>query len=521
MKWVESALMRELDKRCIESGTPGTVLMERAGFGVAMAVRRLAETMSGIRTPVTLVAGRGNNGGDAFVVARVLASYGFPVKVLRTSELSDKRGDAAAMLVLMRKCGLDAELRTDAEDWDNDSAEMQPFGGIVVDAVLGTGVTGAARGVAAAAIRWINRVSKRQRVVSVDLPSGMNADTGEAPGDTVRADLTVCMALPKVGLRSDAAVDFRGRVEIVDIGVTADDSDTLSAGEEFISAADVSGWMPRRDANSHKGSFGHLLVVGGSRGFCGAAALTARAACRSGVGLVTAAVPAEIHAIVASAAPEAMVHPLASSPDGGLTLASIEQWGYSVESFSTVVTGPGMMASNSTRAAVEYIISEASGTVVLDADALNVFASNACALNDGGCCKIITPHPGEAARLLGIDTADVQQNRIDTVSKLASVTGATVVLKGAGTLIKSPEGPIWSCLCGNPGMASGGSGDVLAGMIGALSSQGLAPEISAAAAVWLHSTAGDLAAWHIGEHALNASDIISRIPEAFLRVCAR
>lgn len=522
MKVVETEKMRALDAAYIKRQGSGFDLMERAGLGVAACVARLAGSMPyGGRTPVTLIAGKGNNGGDAFVAARVLAAQGFSVRVIRTHRQSDPRSDADAALAALRRAGIKAEVRDREKLWVQDAGVGLPAGGILVDAILGTGALGPARGIAAAAIEWMHRLSDRMRVVSVDMPSGVNADAGGAEGAAVFADITVCLGLPKAGLMASASLPYRGRVEVVEIGL-----DTLEIGVgdgqvEMVTRSDVAAWLPKRDRGAHKGSFGHLLVVGGSHGCCGAPGLSARAACMSGAGLVSAAVPTGIHAIVASYAPEVMVYPLPANAAGGLGGESFSAWRRAVEDFDAIVVGPGMMASNATKVAVSHVLRRASGPVVLDADALNVFADDVEALRDGGAEKVLTPHPGEASRLLGISVAEVQADREHALRELVDLTGATVVLKGAGTLVGAPDAPVWACLGGNPGMGSGGTGDVLAGVIGALLAQGLTPLSASAAAVWLHATAGDSAAWRLGEVSMRASDVIDSLSQAFRIVCVR
>jgi len=521
MKAVTSAQMKELDSRTIkECGIAGEVLMDRAGTGVADIVQCLAR-MSGYADPsVHLFAGRGNNGGDAFVAARRLKELDIDVEVWLAGAADEVVGDALKHLIKMKSAGVVLKELPTTEDWES---LQVPYHGtdIVVDGILGTGITGPARGPASAAIRYINALSERSLVVSIDVPSGLNSDTGLAEGGAVKADVTVTMGLPKVGLLEPCAVDFVGTLEVVDLGIPDEMLSRLQSDRELITAEDLRRVIKRRARNSHKGDFGHLLIVGGAAGYAGAVALAAKAALRSGAGLVTVLVPGSIAPIVAGIVPEAMVHGVAETKEGSLLSACLKKWKRSIHDFDGLLVGPGMTACEDTRGLVESILSESRKPVLLDADALNVYAKKAGKIDKAACPVIITPHPGEMARLMGCSIAEVQADRYGTAQKAASDTGATVILKGAGTVVAEKNRPVSVNMTGNPGMATGGMGDVLAGLVAGLIAQGVVPFDAARAGVYLHGRAGDNVAWRSSQAGITAGDVIEELPLVFRELTAR
>ena len=523
MHFLLSEQMRSWDRRAIvERGIRGLTLMNRAGAAVARAVVRVASLRG--ETRVLLVAGRGNNGGDAFVAARYLHEDGLRVEVLMTCAPDALRGDAHAAWDRMRAAGVPARIKADAREWQSFEETDPPRGGIIVDGLIGTGTEGAPHGVIAAAIRWIRSARRHCTVVAIDLPSGLNADTGEAFDPAVQADLTVSLAAPKIGFAEARAWEFLGHVEVVDIGLPADlrpepgayARTTPDSPLQFIGAPVVGSLLPRRARATHKGDFGHVLVIGGSHGLNGAPALAAMGALRAGAGLVSAAVPADSLPVLAVLAPAAMTHRI-DTAQGAMTLATLTAGIRPPCEFGVVLAGPGMSSHAETARIVDDLLRGAAPRLVLDADALNVLVGRVDQLQRASPAPsvIITPHPGEAARLLGITAAEVQAGRAEAARKLAARSGAVVVLKGAGTLVCTPDGATHLNLTGNPGMATGGSGDVLAGLIAGLWAQGLAPLDAARLAVYLHGTAGDLASWQVGEASLVAEDLGRYVGPAF------
>lgn len=508
MRFVCAEKIRQLDQLAIQqAGIPGITLMERAGAGAARAARQLAR---GLPVPhrFTVLAGSGNNGGDGFVAARRLHECGEAVEVWLTRSAEALRGDARIAFGHLVASGVRPRILADPADWRG-AAMRHPPGGVLIDALLGTGATGAPRGAVAAAIEWARVASARCRVLALDLPSGIDADRGDIPGAVAPADLTVTFGYPKPAMRRLDRLPVFGRIEVLDIGLPP-----LTSGwdgkDALIGAPDWHDLPPRRPRDAHKGDFGHLLVVGGSPGFAGAPLLSARAALRCGAGRVSLATPDPGLSISALAqTPELMVQPLADSPETA-----------ELPAFDVGVVGPGMGVSESAHAWMLRLVN-AERPLVLDADALNLWRGNAGGLRAFGERLVLTPHPAEAARLLACETADVQRDRHAALQALASLTGAVVVLKGAGTLVGAPQTPPRLNPTGNPGMATAGSGDVLSGMIGALMGQGLPPLDAACLGVYLHGTAGDLAAREQSEAGLCASDLIARLGEAWLTLQPR
>lgn len=522
MKAISTEQMRELDRRTIEeAGIPGEELMERAGLGVAAVVQDLAAS-SGLHRPVIqCFAGRGNNGGDAFVAARHLAVAGFSVEVLVAGELSSVRGDALAHLMKMRKAGVEPIELATCDEWVR-FKESSPVGGhILVDGILGTGVTGPPRGPAADAIDAINQLSAGGYVVSIDAPSGLNTDSGAAVGDVVSADITVTMAFPKLGLLQQNAVEHVGSLRVIDIGIPESISASVASEYDVPCEADVMALMGRRARRSHKGTYGHVLIIGGSPGFSGAVAMAAQAALRSGAGLVSVLTPESVADVVAGLVPEAMVHRGTVNAVGSLSARALDEWSMSGRAFDATLVGPGMGVHPDGVHSVRSVLRTSKGPVVLDADALNVCAPKIDVVRASSCPVILTPHPGELARLQGCSVDDVQADRVSAARQLAKRLNATLVLKGAGTVTYSVDQPVSVNLTGNPGMATAGMGDVLAGMIVALAGQKLPPTDAARCGVYLHGRAGDTVARYSSQVGMIATDVIAELPATFREVLGR
>jgi len=485
---------RAADARTIAAGTPGLALMERASEAVAReCVRAIgARPLRGER--VVVLCGAGNNGGDGFGAARLLAaspSVG-DVRVLLLGRRERVGGDAAEML--RRLEGTRAGVEEAA-----DEAGLAPLAGatLVVDALFGTGLTrplaeGSLHARAAALAS-----TRRAFVVAVDLPSGLDAGSPAASGTHVRADVTVTFGFPKLAHLLPPAAGSCGRVVVADIGLLPDEG---TAGPEAVTARDVAPLFPRRPFAAHKGTYGTLGVVGGAPGMAGAAALAARAAFRSGAGKVV---------VVASEASRASVHALLAE---ATTAAVVPESG-----LSALAVGPGLGTGGASREALASAIA-AELPAVFDADALNLLAGRPGALGGRSAPTVLTPHPGEASRLLGVSAREVVDDPERAARRLAEAAGAVVVLKGFRSVVAGPGGRTARVLAGNPGMASGGSGDVLTGVVGALLGRGLPAWDAAAAGAFLHGLAGDLAAERVGEEALVASDVVAALPEAFLLV---
>ena len=492
MKVLGAAAARDADERSIAAGTPGIVLMERASEAVARACARAiaADPLRGER--VVVLCGAGNNGGDGFGAARLLrrGRAAGDVRVLLLGARERVAGDAAEMLRRLEADGAAVAVVERASG-------LEPLRGatLVVDALFGTGL---ARPIAdgslqAVAVRTAS--ARRAFVVAVDVPSGLDAGSGEASGPHVRADVTVTFGFPKLVHLLAPAARSCGRVVVADIGLLPEAG---GAGDpEAVTARDVAPLFPPRAASAHKGSFGTLGVVGGARGMAGAAALAARAAFRSGAGKVVVVADGASRDAVPALVAEA---PTADArPSAGL---------------SALAVGPGLGTSSAARALLDAAL--ATGLpAVLDADALNLVADEPGRLRGRAAPTVLTPHPGEASRLLGTTTAEVVADAEGCARRLAARSGATVVLKGFRSAVASPEGRFARVLAGNPGMATGGTGDVLTGVVGALLARGLSAWDAASAGAYLHGLAGDLAAERAGEEALAASDVAAALGAAF------
>ncbi|MEI6891974.1 MAG: NAD(P)H-hydrate dehydratase [Pontiella sp.] len=495
MKIVTAEEMRALDARTLASGISGEELMLIAGEGLADALRTLAANHQLVDSPVLFLAGPGNNGGDAFVAAYLLQEDGWPVECWLAAPEHKIKGDALIHFKKMKKAGVPLEVLDTAEHWAF-VADRGMDAEIVVDGLLGTGVSGEPYGVMADALAFADAQADRALIVAIDMPSAM----------AVRADLTVTMGLPKLGSIEAENVDLVGNMEVVDLGIPPEFIDEVVGDDELelIHPSDLAPLFPRRPRDAHKGTLGHVLCMGGTKGFSGAIILATRAALRSGAGLISAWVPEAIHAGVAPAIPEAMVH--SSMPDFVWT---------------AIMAGPGMGRTATTREQILHLLETSTVPLVLDADALAVLNDHVDAISKATCPVILTPHPGEFAALFGLKVEEVQEDRFGMVRMAADKLGATVVLKGAGTLVATPGLPVAVNMTGNPGMATGGSGDVLAGLIAGLAAQGIDPFEAACAGVWLHGKAGDLAAADQSQASMTASDLIGKLPEAWRDISCR
>jgi ADP-dependent NAD(P)H-hydrate dehydratase / NAD(P)H-hydrate epimerase len=506
--------MRRVDARATaELGIPGATLMENAGRGAADALLA-ALPERGLRARglrLSIVCGRGGNGGDGFVVARRLKRAGARPDVLMVAAPEALRGDAAVKFAEMRRAGVGARVVEDASAADVALRRSQ----LIVDALLGTGARGAPAPLVAALIEAIN--ASGRPVVALDLPSGLPAD-GEPPtGPVVRAWLTPTFAALKLGLVIGAGRELAGRVVVVPIGVP--EAEVARDVRTFLlEGADVAPLFPRRQREAHKGTYGHLLVLAGSVGKTGAAALCARAALRAGVGLVTVGTAASAQPTVAALLLEAMTDPLPETGARSLGMKAREPIVALAEARAAVAIGPGLGLDDETRALARVLVSTMPRPMVVDADALTALADHLDALRGAPGVRVLTPHPGEMARLLGGAVGDVQRDRVGVARGFAVAHEVHLVLKGADTLIAGPDGRVLINPTGNAGMASGGTGDVLTGILGALLARGIEAAHAAPAAVYLHGLAGDVAAERVGQEALIASDVVEALGDAYRRL---
>ena len=508
MKIVSAAEMREIDRITSEHyGVPSLTLMENAGTAVADFV--LSHYPSA--KTVGLICGKGNNGGDGFVAGRKLLAAGREVRMLLLAEPSELHGDAAEMF---RKLTVAPVIVRSAEELKQGAARSVFAGDVLVDAILGTGFRPPVSGLYAEAIAALN--AGDAPVVAVDIPSGADADVmGEQVGAVARADAIVTFTAPRPAHVFGNLTP--GPTVIAPIG-SPDEAISSSQQMNLITPHDFGELLAPRPRASNKGNFGHVLVIGGSLGKAGAAAMAGMSALRAGAGLSTVATPRSVLATVAGFHPEIMTEPLEETAEGsiaGSALARIEKL---AEGKTVLAVGPGISRVPATSELVRDLVGKSQTPIVLDADGLNAFEGQTAKLNGQGRSLVITPHPGEMARLIGSSAAAVQRDRINLARSFAREHDLTVVLKGHRTLVAVPDGEVWVNSTGNPGMATGGTGDILTGMVAGFMAQnpGRATE-AVMAAIYLHGLAGDVASGDLGEHSLVATDLLGALPKAFRR----
>jgi|SRR5579875_906469 len=509
--WLLSAEeSRRLDRLSNEKhGVTFWSLMTRAGQGVAQALlERWPEA-----TPeggVLVVAGRGNNGGDGLVAAHYLLLRRIKVSVLLLGRIEALRGDAArACSQFVGDGGRVVEIVTETAL----RAEFAAPRACVIDAIFGTGLNAPVEGLAAAAVNLIN--ASGVPIVAVDIPSGVNADSGAVMGRAVKAALTVTFGAAKYGHVSYPGAGLVGELRVIDIGFAPAALTEIAPRGRFVQAEELRPLLMPRPDDSHKGMFGHPLIIAGAMGKSGAALLASRGALRAGAGLVTAAIPQSIAPLVAAGQAELMTEPMPET-DGHFAAAATQRLRQVLEHKSAIVIGPGIGVSSDTRALVEFLAGEGcspSRPLLIDADGLNALAEIGCErLRIARGPVVLTPHPGEAARLLGTSTVVVNANRIDAARRICERSGAYCLLKGARTVLASPDGVVYINSTGNPGMGTPGMGDALSGIVGALLSQGLAPMDALALGAFLHGAAADRVAARIGAVGYITSDLIDELP---------
>ncbi|HOU54694.1 MAG TPA: NAD(P)H-hydrate dehydratase [Myxococcota bacterium] len=500
MRLLDARTTRELDREAIQDrGIPGPVLMERAGTAVAQAVREVARP----GRPVLILCGPGNNGGDGLVAARMLATWGIPVRVALLARKDDLRGDARLQVPPLEGLPVDLEECPDGipeSFWDHEA-------GAVVDALFGTGLTRPLEGPFRDAVERASALPCPR--IAVDIPSGVDSDHGRVPGPAFQADLTITFETLKVGHFAWPGRARCGTVRIVPIGLP-EDLVARAPGVLLVCAADASRAFPPRDPGAFKNQYGHLLVVGGLRGKVGAVLLAGQAALRAGAGLATLAVETRAADVLEGRVPDLMVEVAWKEAGDWIEPAMPDLQGF-VQRYSAAVVGPGL----GTRPGTASLLRDLLATrlpLVLDADALNVLATDPDLRPAMHC--VATPHPGEAGRLLGLPTAAVQEDRMSAADALTRRLECVVVLKGASTVVASRDGRRAIVPTGGPGLAVAGTGDVLSGVLGALLARGMDPFDAACAGAWIHGRAGDLATEMRTEWGVLASDVLDRIPAA-------
>jgi NAD(P)H-hydrate epimerase len=505
---VTATEIQAMDRQTIEKfGLPGRVLMENAGRG---ATRFLCEQFPDIENKkIGVIAGRGNNGGDGFVIARCLQQKGIEVRVYLLAEAGKVRGDAAANLNLLKPLDVPLAEIPDEASFLKIQPEMEGMD-IWVDAILGTGLKSDVKGYFRTIIDYINGLNKP--VFAVDIPSGLNSDTGQSCGACIRARATATFAFAKTGHMVYPGADYSGNLKIVDIGIPPHIVATVGPKQFLITAPLIQSYLIPRPADAHKGSTGHLLVIAGSTGKTGAAAMTAMSALRAGAGLVTLGVAESLNAVLEGQMLEAMTVPLPETGNGVIGESAFNAIRQALPGKRCLAIGPGLGQAAETKKLIRKIIRESEIPLVVDADGLNNLAGNLENFKNAGAPIILTPHPGEMARLLDTEVSTVQQDRIKCTRELAVAYKVHVILKGAATVIAHPDGKIFINPTGNAGMASGGMGDVLTGIIAGLVVQGLTLEAACHTGVYLHGAAADSLAQDMGPYGYLAGDVMKAIP---------
>jgi NAD(P)H-hydrate epimerase len=509
MKWCDRTTIEDI-------GIPGLVLMENAGTAVVRFVRETLGDLAGKH--IAVFCGKGNNGGDGFVVARRLAGAGSRVSVILTAPPAELKGDALANFSVLKKIANRVLPAISIQRYSRNALEQLGHADGIVDAIFGTGFSGKVRQPLVDLINWINGQSVP--VFAIDVPSGINATNGVVENAAIRATETITFGLCKTGLLLNNGQANAGTVRVADIGIprVVTESKTLSP-TYLVHQGDVRDILPQRPKTAHKYSVGKVLVIAGSRGYTGAAALCATAALRSGAGAVMLGTPEAVYPILARKLSEVIVIPLPSTDYGTLSLKSYGMLKPRIEWADVIAMGPGLSQSPETQSLVIELLNEIKGRIVLDADGLNAVAgAGAALLKKLKSDVILTPHSGEFARLARKPSQEVDQNRIDLPRLFARQSGVTVVLKGAPTVTATSDGFVYVNSTGNPGMATVGSGDVLTGIISGLWAQGTSPGGAAFGGVYLHGLAGDIAKQEFGERSLIAGDMIDCLPRAFSSV---
>ena len=544
MKVVTAAEMRQIDQDTIEGiGIPGIVLMETAGSAI---VRAIEQHYPACRR-IGILAGKGNNGGDGIVIARQLAHAGRDVHLFLVSPPESFTAEAHINLQIAKNLKLRIiELIPDTSQHknppekgglgnyneDRSPPEKGDLGGfsreatlthlasceLLVDAILGTGLRGEVRHPIATIISAINNLPIP--TLSVDLPSGLDADTGNPLGTCVQADRTVTIGLPKRGLLVHPGAELTGKLEVADIGFPEQVIEAQDIKANWTTASQATKWVPQRPAASHKGTYGRVCIVAGSTGMTGAAALASEAALRAGAGLVTLAVPKHLNPILEGLLPEVMTLPMPETEAGSLAASGTSTiLEFAERTKSVLAIGPGLSQNPETTTLVHQLVRENQEQglglrMVIDADGLNALAQTKELLSFLNGEAVLTPHPGEMARLTNTSIPTLEADRISTAQQFANEHSVTLVFKGAPTVTGTPNGDVWINSTGNPGMATGGMGDLLTGIIAGLMAQGISSEKAAPLGVYLHGLAGDIAAEKLGMHGLIASDVLKAVPQA-------
>lgn len=513
MKLITAAQMGEVDRLAtVHYGLPSVVLMENAGAAVARAAEEL---LVGIKEPrLCIFSGQGNNGGDGFVVARHLINSGAKVKVFLLGQKSLLKGDSLTYAAVLEQMGV--EITELAQERDYDKARVAAaFSDCLIDALVGTGFRGEVKPDLAMVIDIMNKSQKK--IVAVDIPSGVHADTGQIQGTAINACVTVTFGLPKPGLLLYPGAAHGGELIIESIGLPEPLLRTTPVYQHVITSSLVRTLLPVRRGDAHKGSNGHAGIIAGSQGYTGAAALCAMGALRTGAGLVTVAAAQSLRGVLDVKLTEAMVRPVPEINWGAIGQKAVPFIEELAVHWDAIAIGPGMGRQPDTQAAIREIVRNAEKPLVIDADGIQALANHMDVIHQSEALAIFTPHPGEMSALTGLSSVQINQNRIEVARQTAQKWNSIFVLKGAPTVVAFPDGEAYINTSGNAGLATAGTGDVLTGVITALISQGLASHDAALAGVYLHGLAGDIIARN-GMIGMTAGDVIQALPAAIAAV---
>jgi ADP-dependent NAD(P)H-hydrate dehydratase / NAD(P)H-hydrate epimerase len=513
MKHVVSAEeMRWCDETTINTySIPGLLLMENAGRGVAEVVKQ--EYFPLQSKHILVLCGKGNNGGDGFVIARMLMNSCARVSILLIASPSELKGDAKTNFKILQTISKKSNGQITIQRYSKRILSKLAKPDIIIDAMFGTGFTGSVRKPFAEVIEWVNQ--QQAKIVAVDNPSGVNGTTGRVENCAVRADVTVTFGQLKSGLLCNQGREFAGSVRVVDIGIPRMVTEDKRLQTFLAEESDVRRVFPKRSLHAHKYSVGKVLVLAGSKGLTGAAALCCTSALRAGAGAVVLGTPEQVYPILSRKLTETMVFPLPATSAGTLSLAALDIIHEKLAWADVLVIGPGLSQNSETQQLILKILLEYRGKILIDADGLNALAAHGIyKLRSSRAKFILTPHVGEFSRISKRSSTDIEEHRIDSARELAKSVGVTVVLKGMPTIIASQDGSTVLNSTGNPGMATAGAGDVLSGIIAGLWAQGMSDVEASWAGVFLHGLSGDMIAKKIGERSLMANDIIECLPSA-------
>ena len=513
MKVVTTAEIKKIDHRAIEEyGIPSMVLMENAGSEATRQIERIMGNLANKK--IAIFAGKGNNGGDGYVIARYLFNQGSKVKVFLITSKTDVTGDALINLQIITRMGIDVIEVANDGDWDKVKIAIT-FTDCLVDALVGTGFSGQLGGNMAQVVESINKTNKV--VIAIDIPSGVDGNTGEVNGIAVKANHTITFSLPKQGLLLYPGASYAGDVSVADIGIPRTLLMDDNIKQNIITSTTVGQMFAKRRPDVHKGSCGKVLIIAGSKGLTGAAALTATAAVRSGAGLVTLGIAESLHDIMEMKLTEVMTKPLPEVAVGIMGLDAVLDVQEMSSQSDIVAIGPGLGRHIDTMTAVRQIIKEVEKPLVIDADALYALVDFTHILAEAKAVPVLTPHSAEMARLVGLPPDEVNQDRVYIARQAAIEWGSIIILKGARTLVAFPDGEVYININGNAGMATGGTGDVLTGVIAGLIGQGLSSHEAALVGVYIHGLAGDIVA-RGGMIGMAASDLIRALPAAIFGI---